>query len=145
MHQSPGFRDNTHPDYVCHLQKSLYALKQAPGGWFQRFTEYITLIGFVYSKIASLIFRRKDEVAYLLLYVDDIILTTSSSELLQRIITMLSTEFSMTDLGLLSYLLGVSASPQHSGLFLFQCKYALEPLERAHMSTFNPCRTPTKL
>ncbi|GJT55534.1 ribonuclease H-like domain-containing protein [Tanacetum coccineum] len=30
MHQPPGFVDTTHPDYVCHLQRSLYGLKQAP-------------------------------------------------------------------------------------------------------------------
>ncbi|GJS50561.1 ribonuclease H-like domain-containing protein [Tanacetum coccineum] len=30
MHQAPGFVDSAHPDYVCHLQRSLYRLKQAP-------------------------------------------------------------------------------------------------------------------
>ncbi|GKF64180.1 ribonuclease H-like domain-containing protein [Tanacetum coccineum] len=34
MHQPPGFVDSTHPDYVCHLQRSLYGLKQAPQTWF---------------------------------------------------------------------------------------------------------------
>lgn len=57
---------------------------------------------------------------------------------------MLSTEFSMTDLGHLSYFLGISASRQQSGLFLSQHKYALELLEHAHMSTCNPCRTPAE-
>ncbi|GKA35122.1 ribonuclease H-like domain-containing protein [Tanacetum coccineum] len=33
MHQPPGFVDTTHPDYVCHLQRSLYGLKQAPSAW----------------------------------------------------------------------------------------------------------------
>ncbi|GKC01357.1 ribonuclease H-like domain-containing protein [Tanacetum coccineum] len=44
--------------------------------------------------------------AYLLLYVDDIILTASSTALLQRIITLLHSEFAMTDLGSLNYFLG---------------------------------------
>ncbi|GJS98683.1 ribonuclease H-like domain-containing protein [Tanacetum coccineum] len=39
------------------------------------------------------------DTAYLLLYVDDIVLTASSSDLLQQIITSLHAEFSMTDLG----------------------------------------------
>ncbi|GKE96269.1 ribonuclease H-like domain-containing protein, partial [Tanacetum coccineum] len=35
MHQTPGFRDSMHPDYVCLLQRSLYGLIQAPRDWFQ--------------------------------------------------------------------------------------------------------------
>nr|GEV13428.1 ribonuclease H-like domain-containing protein [Tanacetum cinerariifolium] len=42
MHQPPGFRDSTHPEYVCLLQRSLYGLKQAPHAWFQRIASYIT-------------------------------------------------------------------------------------------------------
>ncbi|GKE23011.1 ribonuclease H-like domain-containing protein [Tanacetum coccineum] len=67
MHQPPGFVDSAHPDYVFHLQRSLYGLKQAPRAW-------------------------GSNVAYLLLYVDDIILTASSIALLQRIITLLHKE-----------------------------------------------------
>nr|GEZ15872.1 hypothetical protein [Tanacetum cinerariifolium] len=34
MHQPPGFVDPNKPDYVCHLQRSLYGLKQASHAWF---------------------------------------------------------------------------------------------------------------
>ncbi|GKD08397.1 ribonuclease H-like domain-containing protein [Tanacetum coccineum] len=44
MHQPPSFVDSTHPDYVCHLQRSLYGLKQAPRAWFQQFTSFITRV-----------------------------------------------------------------------------------------------------
>ncbi|GKD05800.1 ribonuclease H-like domain-containing protein [Tanacetum coccineum] len=50
------------------------------------------------------------DTAYLLLYVDDIVLTASSSDLLQQIITSLHAEFSMTDLGSLNYFLGISVT-----------------------------------
>lgn len=46
-------------------------------------------------------------IAYLLLYMDDIILTASSPALLQRIIERLHAEFSMTDLGHLHHFLGI--------------------------------------
>ncbi|GKB71602.1 ribonuclease H-like domain-containing protein [Tanacetum coccineum] len=51
------------------------------------------------------------DTAYLLLYVDDIVLTASSSDLLQQIITSLHAEFSMTDLGSLNYFLGIYVTP----------------------------------
>ncbi|GKD84670.1 ribonuclease H-like domain-containing protein [Tanacetum coccineum] len=115
MHQPPGFTDSAHSDYVCLLQKLLYGLKQAPRG---------------------------PDTAYLLLYVDDIILTASSTSLLQRIISLLHAEFAMTDLGPLNYFLGLSATRTTSGIFLSQTKYATEILEQAHMLNCNPCRTP---
>ncbi|GJZ29193.1 ribonuclease H-like domain-containing protein [Tanacetum coccineum] len=54
----------------------------------------------------------------------------------------LNNEFDMTDLGALNYFLGISADRTPTGLFLSQNKYALQLLERAHMVTCNPSRTP---
>ncbi|GJV70392.1 ribonuclease H-like domain-containing protein [Tanacetum coccineum] len=144
MHQPPGFTDSAHSDYVCLLQKSLYGLKQAPRAWFQRFSSYVIRAGFYHSKTDSslFIFHKGPDTAYLLLYVDDIILTASSTSLLQRIISLLHAEFAMTDLGPLNYFLGISATRTTSGIFLSQTKYATEILEQAQMLNCNPCRTP---
>jgi hypothetical protein len=79
---------------------------------------------------------------YLLVYVDDIILTTSSSTLLERIITALSAEFAMTDLGELHHFLGLAVRHDSGGMFLSQTQYALENLERAGMSSCHPTSTP---
>ncbi|GJX03543.1 ribonuclease H-like domain-containing protein [Tanacetum coccineum] len=144
MHQPPGFRDSKYPDHVCLLQRSLYGLKQAPRAWFQRFASYITRVGFHSSRCDSslFIYKHGPDTAYLLLYVDDIVLTASSQPLLQRIIASLHQEFSMTDLGSLNYFLGISVTRDSSGMFLSQKKYVVEILERAHMANCNPCRTP---
>ncbi|GJV01203.1 ribonuclease H-like domain-containing protein [Tanacetum coccineum] len=82
------------------------------------------------------------DTAYLLLYVDDIMLTTSSLALLQQIITSLQQEFSMTYLGSFNYFLGISVTRDSSRLFLSQKKYVVEILERAHMVNCNPNQTP---
>ncbi|GJS61856.1 ribonuclease H-like domain-containing protein [Tanacetum coccineum] len=116
----------------------------APRAWFQRFAAYAARVGFLHSRCDSslFIYRQGSDTAYLLLYVDDIVLTASSTALLQRIIASLHAEFSMTDLGPLNYFLGVSVTRNTSGMFLSQQKYATEVLERAGMLTCNPCRTP---
>ncbi|GJS42135.1 ribonuclease H-like domain-containing protein [Tanacetum coccineum] len=82
------------------------------------------------------------DIAYLLLYVDDIVLTSSSESLLQQIIRSLHQEFAMTDLGQLNYFLGISVTCDSSRLFLSQKKYALEILDREHMANCNPSQTP---
>ncbi|GJR74064.1 retrovirus-related pol polyprotein from transposon TNT 1-94 [Tanacetum coccineum] len=81
------------------------------------------------------------DTSYLLLYVDDIVLIASSESLLQQIIRSLHHEFAMTDLGLLNYFLGISITRDSSGLFLYQKKYAIEILYRAHMDNCNLSRT----
>jgi hypothetical protein len=53
-------------------------------------------------------------------YVDDIILTASTTPLLQQLTARLHTEFAMTDLGALHFFLGVSVTPSFGGLFLSQ-------------------------
>ncbi|GJT37509.1 ribonuclease H-like domain-containing protein [Tanacetum coccineum] len=82
--------------------RSLYGLKQAPRAWFQCFAGYAT------------------RVAYLLLYVDYIILTASSTTLLLHRINSLHHEFDMTDLGALNYFLGISVVLHSIGYFRFR-------------------------
>lgn len=143
MHQPPGFRDASRPDHVCLLHRSLYGLKQAPRAWYQRFSTFATRVGFVQSKLDSSLFilKRGSDFAYLLLYVDDIVLTASSPSLLQAITTSLGSEFSMTDMGELHHFLGIKVQRNDAGLFLSQRNYAADILHRADMSNCNPCTT----
>jgi hypothetical protein len=143
MYQPLGFRDPNYPDHVCRLRKSLYGLKQAPRAWYQRFADYASSIGFSQSKCDNslFIYKKENHQAYLLLYVDDIILTTSSSTLRKSIISLLSSEFAMKDLGPLSYFLGIGVTRHKHGLFLSQKKYAENILSRAGMSSCKSCPT----
>ena len=143
MHQPLGLRDPTHPDYVCRLRKSLYGLKQAPRAWYQRFANFVATIGFLdsISDSSVFIYRHGFDIAYLLLYVDDIILTTSFDDLRQSIMSKWSSEFPMKDLGPLSYFLGIAVSQNSAGLFHSQHKYVSEILDRAGMSQCKPALT----
>jgi hypothetical protein len=76
---------------VCRLNRSLYGLKQAPRAWNHRFAAFLRSLGIVEAKsdTSLFIYHHGAETAYLLLYVDDIVLTASSESLLRRIITSL--------------------------------------------------------
>ena len=78
----------------------------------------------------------------MLLYVDDIVLTASSSDLLRRLIDMLHSEFAMTDLGDLHLFLGISVTRSSDGIFLSQRQYASDLLRRAGMAECHPTATP---
>jgi hypothetical protein len=145
--QPSGFADSSRPDLVCRLNKSLYGLKQAPRVWHHRFASYLSSIGFVETKSDSslFIYCRGSDTAYLLLYVDDIVLTASSAGFLRTVIGALQREFAMTDLGQLHHFLGISVTRSADGLFLSQRQYTQDILERAGMSACKPCSTPVDL
>nr|GEU50868.1 retrotransposon protein, putative, unclassified [Tanacetum cinerariifolium] len=133
-------------DNKCSIDFDPYGFT-ALRAWFQRFSSYVIRAAFYHIKADSFlfIFYKGSDTAYLLLYVDDIILTASSTSLLQCIIFILHAEFAKTDLGLLNYFLGISATRTTSGIFLSQTKYATEILEQAYMLNCNPCRTPVDI
>ena len=103
-------------------------------------------MGFIGAKSDTSLFfyRHGSDTVYLLLYVDDIVLTTSSSTALQWIISALTTKFSLKDLGPLRprHFLGMTVSRSTTGLFLSQRHYMLEILDKAGMSDCKPCTTP---
>jgi hypothetical protein len=120
--QPTGFVDTARPDTVCLLDKSLYGLRQAPRAWFTRFAEFVVKLGFWATRSDSSLFvlRRGHDVAYLLLYVDDIVLTGSNNMLLQDIVDRLRGEFAVKDMGELSFFLGIDVQRTKEGFYLSQ-------------------------
>jgi hypothetical protein len=88
--QPTGFVDAANLDLVYRLNRSLYDLKQAVRAWYSRFATYLASIGFVEAKsdTSLFIYQRGEDIVYLL-YVDDIVLTASTADLLQRTIIAL--------------------------------------------------------
>jgi hypothetical protein len=87
MRQPPGFVDSTLPSHVCRLHKSLYCLKRAPRAWYTCLSDFLISIGFHASKVDTSLFilSISVDILYLLVYVDDILLTGSNSTMLQQI------------------------------------------------------------
>jgi hypothetical protein len=81
-------------------------------------------------------------VLYLLLYVDDIIITGSAPTAVTALIDNLAAAFELKDLGPLKFFLGLQIEYQPNGFFVHQSKYALDLLARHNMTTCKPCSTP---
>jgi transposase InsO family protein len=144
MRQPPGFVDPNHPSHVCLLQKSIYDLRQAPRAWFEKFSSHLLTIGFTASLAdpSLFVYKNGSTVIYLLLYVDDIILTGSVPAAIQELIRDLAQAFELKDLGPLKYFLGLQVEYTPSGLLVHQTKYATDLLDKHNMSTCKPCSTP---
>ena len=100
MEQPPGMTDPQFPTHVCKLHRALYGLKQAPRAWFDRFSSFLLKYGFICSLADPSLFILycPSGSLFLLLYVDDMLLTGSNSQLLSTFIQLLHTEFAMKDL-----------------------------------------------
>jgi len=144
MKQLPGFVDFALPSHVCRLHKSLYGLKQALRAWYTCLNGFLLSIGFHASKVDTslFIFSVGVDICYLLVYVNDILLTSSNSLLLQRLIQLLSSEFKLRDLGIVHYFFGIEVMPTGLGLMLRHHKYTLDILTRACMLSCKPVDTP---
>ena len=82
MIQPPGFQHPQFLNHVCKLQKAIYGLKQVPRAWFSRLSSQLITLGFHSSKsnTSLFIFRTPLFTVYVLIYVDDIIITGSSDQ-----------------------------------------------------------------
>ena len=95
----------------------------------------LVLMGlFVYTHDGHLVF--------LLLYVDDIIVTGNHPSLIASLIATLGQDLDLKDLGKLHYFLGLQFDYTSTRIFVHQSKYATDLLHKFSMSECKPCKTP---
>lgn len=124
--------------------KSIYGLRQAPRAWYEKFSSKLLDLGFLLSTSDSSLFVRKDNgcIIYLLIYVDDIIITGNDTTVIGRLISQLGLHFKMKDLGKLTYFLGIEVQRNNHGLFLSQAKYITDLLLKTDMVGCKPIGSP---
>jgi hypothetical protein len=113
-------------------------------GLVQLFHHVPDLPGFIEAKLdtSQFISCHDPNTVYLLLYVDDIILTVSSMELLHHTISALQREFAMKDLMLLHHFLSITVERCPGGLFHHQRTYMMGVIKRATMVDCKLCTSP---
>lgn len=144
MTQPKGFESKSHPNYVCRLKKALYGLKQSPRSWFGKMGEFLTHNGFVSSNSDASLFVKScgSQVAVVLVYVDDLIITGNCEVEINQFKVNLCTRFHMKDLGKLQRFLGLELAYEKDGALLHQTKYTTDVLYRFGMLDSKPTYTP---
>ena len=142
--QPPGFIDSDRPHHVCHLKKALYGLKQAPRAWYQELRNFLLQMGCTNSvaDTSAFVYIHGTQIVYILVYVDDIIITGSSTSLVDACIRVLASRFSLKEPSDISYFLGVEVTRTPAGLHLMQRKYIIDLLTKTKMLDAKPVATP---
>ena len=95
---------------------------------------------------ASLFIKRISKVVlFILVCVDDILVTGSDLIALKACIHDLDTYFALKTLGSVNYFLGFEAHRDASGMYLTQSKYTLDLLKKERIQDCKPCETPVNL
>ena len=112
---------------MCAGLINLYGLKQTPRAWYSHLSSKLQTLGHVPSKsdTSLFIYNKFKTSIFVLIYVDDIIVTSSSNEAVTALLKDLNSEFALKDLGDLHYFLGIEVKKnKEGGLHLSQEKYA---------------------
>lgn len=150
MAQTEGYVDAAHPDYVCKLKRSLYGLKQSPRMWNHTIDDFMLKIGFGKCDSDHCVYVKRNgngDMAFVVLYVDDLIIASGNDELLKSTKHMLSNRFEMTDLGELKYFLGVEIESNHKAgqVTMRQTSFLKSILIKFGMHESKSVRTPQAL
>ncbi|GLI66230.1 hypothetical protein VaNZ11_009969 [Volvox africanus] len=144
MQQPPGY-ESADPEQACRLLRSIYGLKQAPRCWYMKLAAELDKLGFKPSVADPALFIKKDEkeIVYLLVHVDDIIITSEDEAMIRRVKTEIGQAFKIRDLGEAKVFLGMEISRgAHGEVKLSQRRYIEELLQRHQLVNAKPRKTP---
>ena len=124
MTQPQGFIDPKVAKKVCKLHRSIYGLKQASRSWNLRFDEAVKEFDFIRNEEEPCVYKKTSgsAVAFLVLYVDDILLIGNDVPLLKSIKTWLGNCFSMKDMGEAAYILVIRIYRDRSKKLIGLCQ-----------------------
>jgi hypothetical protein len=144
MEQPPGFVAQGGSSKVCRLQKALYGLKQSPKAWFDKLSRALVQFGMkqCYSDYSIFTLLTAKGRVFLIVYVDDIIVTGDDQQGIAELKAYLQSQFHTKDLGQLRYFLGIEVARNDKGISLCQRKYVLDILEETGLMGCKPIATP---
>src|SRR5258706_3647718 len=134
------------------LNKCIYSLKQSPREWYHRLIDFLTPYGFVVSNFdpCVLIFKSDNDTRYndtnnilfIAVYVDDLSLFGPKGPVMDNLKDLLKSEFKVTDLGDLYWLLGIRIEYRDHDIALSQSAYIDTILKHFGLYDFNPVTDP---
>ncbi|KAD6453258.1 hypothetical protein E3N88_07963 [Mikania micrantha] len=142
--QPSGFEVKGKEYMVYKLQKALYGLRQAPRAWNMKLDKSLKELGFTRCAHEQAVYkvRTSDAILIIGVYVDDLIVTGSSERKIADFKEKMKSIFEMSDLGKLSYYLGIEVDQKQDSILVKQESYALKILSQMGMQKCNEAKWP---
>ena len=147
--QAPGFEkidSRTGKPYIRKLRKNLYGLRQSPNVWNLTIDRDRRREGFTPTASDPCVYTKGSGKSYVMpiLFVDDILLTGPSEQVLQGVRRDIQQSFAMTDMGEATQILGIDIKQDlaNGTVTLSQERYTLSVIKRYKRNTANPVHTP---
>jgi len=139
---TPGYQQSS--TTVWKLKRSLYGLKQSGRNWHNLLYDYLHEMNFTQSSADPCVFIQqvKNDTIVLLVWVDDIILSSSSMELMNDFKCKLNERFKMRDLGEVSSFLGIEFKRSGDTDTISQSRYLKDIISKLGFDDCNPRSTP---
>ena len=139
-----GFVKKGEQAKVFLLTKALYGLKQAPRAWYSKIDEHLLSLGFKKSLSEATLYvkHQNNDVLIVSLYVDDLLLTGNNARLVEDFKQEMMKGFEMTDLGLMTFFLGMEIKQAEHEVFICQKKYAKGILKKFKLEECKAASTP---
>ncbi|GJR14960.1 retrovirus-related pol polyprotein from transposon TNT 1-94 [Tanacetum coccineum] len=134
--QPEGFEVISQEEKFYRLYKALYGLKQAPRAWYAKIDAHLLNHNFRRSSSESTLYIKQfnsQERLIISLYVDDLLVIGSNDHLVKKFKKQMESEFNMSDMGLVSYFLGMEIKQLPNGVHISQRKYASDMLKKFKM------------
>ncbi|KAI3828361.1 hypothetical protein L1987_02461 [Smallanthus sonchifolius] len=145
--QPPGFEDPHNINKVYKLDKSHYGLHQAPRAWYETLSKHLLSNGFDRGQIDSTLFIRKagGDILLVQVYVDDIIFGSTNEGMCREFEQVMKSKFEMSNMGELSFFLGLQVSQREDDIYLHQTKYVQNILSKYKMNDSSTLGTPIQV
>jgi len=150
MVQPPGYEQGG-LNIVCHLQRALYGLRQAPRAWHKKLKSTLLELGFTESESDPGLFSLQltdNYPTFVLVYVYDMLLVSGEITKVIEVIGKLSKAFALKDMGEAAVFVGleIDRNPSAGTLKVFQSRMAIDIVSRYGMGNakgkpipLNPC------
>lgn len=126
------------------MKRALYGLKQTPRAWYSTVDTYLQREGLHKSTADGNLYYLDTSalLTLLLLYIDDVYITGDNDAHIAHLRATIQGEFEMSNLGLLSYSLGVEFLFSALGIMMTQRQYIREILPEFGLGECRPVKTP---
>nr|GEV01064.1 retrovirus-related Pol polyprotein from transposon TNT 1-94 [Tanacetum cinerariifolium] len=142
--QHEGFEVVGQDEKVYRLYKALYGLKQAPRAWYAKIDAHLLNHNFRKSSSESTLYMNKfnsKERLIISLYVDDLLVIRSNDHLVKEFKKQMESEF-VSDMGLVSYFLGMDIKQLPNSVHISQRMYASDMHKKFKMFLCKPVTSP---